>query len=48
VDLGLTDRVVRVTGGRRGIRFAVAQAVIAEGARVAICGRESAQIATVT
>ena len=39
MDLGLVERVVLITGGRRGIGFAIAEALLEEGARVAICGR---------
>jgi len=46
VDLGLADRVVLVTGGSRGIGYAIAEALIAEGARVAICGRDEARCRT--
>jgi NAD(P)-dependent dehydrogenase (short-subunit alcohol dehydrogenase family) len=42
VDLGLAGRVVLITGGRRGIGFAIAEVLIEEGARVAICGRDEA------
>jgi NAD(P)-dependent dehydrogenase (short-subunit alcohol dehydrogenase family) len=41
VELGLRDRVVLVTGGSRGIGFALAQVLLEEGARVAICSRDA-------
>ena len=42
MDLGLRDRVYLVTGGSRGLGFAAAQALVAEGARVVISGPREA------
>jgi 3-oxoacyl-[acyl-carrier protein] reductase len=42
VDLGLQDRVVLVTGSNRGIGRAIARSAVAEGAIVALCGRDEA------
>src|SRR5271165_2283243 len=36
----MKDKVAVVTGGSRGIGFCVAQALLAEGAKVFICGRD--------
>ncbi|HEV8718034.1 MAG TPA: SDR family oxidoreductase [Candidatus Binatia bacterium] len=44
MDLGLTDRVAIVTGGSYGIGRAVAQSLLHEGARVAICARNADQL----
>jgi len=39
MDLGLAGRVYVITGGSRGLGFATAQALVADGARVVISGR---------
>ena len=39
MDLGLEEKVAVVTGGSRGLGFAAAQAIAAEGAHVVICAR---------
>lgn len=44
MDLGLKDRVAFVSGGSRGIGFAVANGFAAEGAKVAISGRNEADL----
>ncbi len=44
MDLGLTGKVAVVTGGSRGIGFAAAQALIAEGAHVVVCARGAEQL----
>jgi 3-oxoacyl-[acyl-carrier protein] reductase len=41
VDLGLQDRVYLVTGGSRGLGYATAEALIAEGARVVVSARDA-------
>lgn len=40
IRYGLEDRVFLVTGGSRGIGFAVAGELVAQGALVVICGRK--------
>lgn len=44
MDLGLTDRVYLVTGASRGLGFATAQALVADGARVVLCARDEASL----
>ena len=44
MDLGLAGRTIVVTGGSSGIGLATAQLLAAEGARVAICGRNRARL----
>ena len=45
MDLGLAGKSVLVTGASRGIGRAAAEAFLAEGARVTICGRDEATLA---
>ncbi len=42
----LKDKVAVVTGGTRGIGFDIARALVAEGAKVFICGRDGSQLAS--
>lgn len=44
MELGLTDKVVVVTGGSKGIGLACARAFLEEGARVGIVSRSQANI----
>jgi NAD(P)-dependent dehydrogenase (short-subunit alcohol dehydrogenase family) len=45
LDLGLANRIAVVTGGSSGIGLATAKLLLAEGARVAICGRDTRRLA---
>jgi len=45
MDLGLRGRRVLITGGSRGIGFAVAEALAAEGAAVGLVARDAASLA---
>lgn len=45
MNLGLTKRVYVVTGGTRGLGFAVARTLVEEGARVVVSGRDPAALA---
>ena len=44
MDLRLAGKVAIVTGGSRGIGFAAAKALIAEGAHVVVCARGAEQL----
>ncbi len=42
----LNDKVAVVTGGTRGIGYCIAAALLAEGAKVFICGRDASSLKT--
>ncbi len=44
MDLGLENSVAVVTGGSSGIGLATAKYLLADGARVAICGRDASRL----
>ena len=44
MDLELNDRAYLITGGTDGLGLALARRLIAEGARVAVCGRDSRRL----
>lgn len=46
MDLRLTDRVYVLSGASRGLGFATAQALVAEGARVVLSARDPDRLAT--
>jgi 3-oxoacyl-[acyl-carrier protein] reductase len=45
MDLGLADRVYVVTGGSKGLGFATAAALVADGARVVLASRDEKNMA---
>ncbi|WP_326757678.1 SDR family oxidoreductase [Streptomyces phaeochromogenes] len=45
MDLGLKDRVYVVTGGTRGLGYAVARELVADGAKVVVTGRDEKRAA---
>lgn len=45
MDLGLTDRVYLVTGGTKGLGYATAAALVADGARVVVSSRSPENVA---
>jgi NAD(P)-dependent dehydrogenase (short-subunit alcohol dehydrogenase family) len=45
MELHLNDKVVLVTGGTDGLGAALADRLVDEGARVAVCGRDSRRLA---
>ena len=48
MDLELRGKAALVTGGNRGIGFAVGRALAAEGAQVALCARDAAVLEQAT
>jgi len=48
LNLGLQDRVAAITGGSRGLGYAIAESLLAEGCRVAICARDQARLDAAT
>jgi NAD(P)-dependent dehydrogenase (short-subunit alcohol dehydrogenase family) len=45
MDLELKDRAFLITGGTDGLGLALAQRLVGEGARVAVCGRDAERLA---
>ncbi|MEW2432387.1 SDR family oxidoreductase [Micromonospora sp. NPDC047644] len=48
MDLGLTDRVYVLTGASRGLGYATAQSLVADGARVVLSARDPDAVAAAT
>ncbi|HEY5010492.1 MAG TPA: SDR family NAD(P)-dependent oxidoreductase, partial [Acidimicrobiales bacterium] len=45
MDLEIQDRAFLITGGTDGLGLALAQRLVAEGALVAVCGRDEERLA---
>jgi short-subunit dehydrogenase involved in D-alanine esterification of teichoic acids len=45
MDLHLTGKVVLITGGTDGLGAALADWLVEEGSRVAVCGRDPGRLA---
>jgi NAD(P)-dependent dehydrogenase (short-subunit alcohol dehydrogenase family) len=45
MDLHLTEKVVLITGGTDGLGAALADRLVEEGSRVAVCGRDPDRLA---
>lgn len=45
MDLGLSGRTIIITGGTNGVGLATAELLLADGARVAVCGRDTDRLA---
>lgn len=45
MDLGLAGRAYLITGGTDGLGLGLARTLVAEGARVTVCGRDPARLA---
>ena len=48
MELGLKDRRVIVTGGSKGLGFAITRELVSEGAAVRICARNADEVAAAT
>jgi 3-oxoacyl-[acyl-carrier protein] reductase len=48
LNLGLEGRVAAVTGGSHGLGYAIAEHLLAEGCRVAICARDKKRLSNAT
>lgn len=44
MDLGLSGKVIAITGGTDGLGLALARTLVAEGAAVAVCGRDQPRL----